>query len=138
MESLGHMEAFDIHLLGYSDTVTMALSKALGWDDSNSEGFDPTAPFAETGGKRLPGTSPVDLSCRQGAKEWQWLFDGAIEQKPESESEEDEESIVSTDSNTVSDHSKRDEDPEDGGPVEGTSEQPTNLEESQPNNEDSQ
>ncbi|KAJ3337051.1 NAD-dependent protein deacetylase sirtuin-1 [Kappamyces sp. JEL0680] len=104
MESLRHMQEFDIQLLGYSDTVTKALARSLGWDESNQPGFDPSQEPPAMVGKRLPGTIVGDLSCKKGLLDWQWLFEGAIDQKVviESSEEEEIESLVSEeDSNTI-------------------------------------
>ena len=97
MESLSHMSRFDVHLIGYSDIVTQALSRALGWDDdleSSSGGVDSS------------------LECVPGTLPWHWHFAGAIPPKvavPEEggvedvksdEESEDDESELSEDSNT--------------------------------------
>jgi hypothetical protein len=82
MESLPHMHNFDIHLLGYSDNVTMALAQQLGWTGDTD--------------------NTVNVEYRSGLLPWHWLFEGAIEKPVESDSESVEEtgSELTKDSNT--------------------------------------
>jgi hypothetical protein len=81
MESLQHMHNFDIHLLGYSDNVTMALAKKLGW---------------------IEDFSGLNLQHRNGVVPWYWLFEGAVEKVVDSDSESVGESgsEITKDSNT--------------------------------------
>ncbi|KAJ3274089.1 NAD-dependent histone deacetylase sir2 [Terramyces sp. JEL0728] len=64
MESLNHMEQFDVHLLGYCDSITKALLSKLGW------------------GKE------IQYEIKQGDEPWKWLFEGASEAVHEETSEE--------------------------------------------------
>lgn len=81
MESLRHMEHFDVHLLGYCDGITSALTKALEWD-SNVD---------------IPTVIPL-----KGKEDWHWCFDGAMGMDIELESSSsDSDSLISrADSNT--------------------------------------
>ncbi|KAJ3319923.1 NAD-dependent protein deacetylase sirtuin-1 [Boothiomyces sp. JEL0866] len=64
MESLNHMEQFDVHLLGYCDAITKALLSKLGWGDE------------------------IAFEMKEGDEPWKWLFEGASEVVPEESSEE--------------------------------------------------
>jgi hypothetical protein len=114
MESLKHMESFDIHLLGYSDIVTMALAKALGWVGEDGVeaplGLDTASRTpSSVAGKTLAGgisgrTIARDSICKEGVLPWHWLFEGAVEKPRESDSEsigeESDGSDMTEDSNT--------------------------------------
>lgn len=110
MESLKNMEQFDIHLLGYSDTVTQALVKGLGWDKADENvkngGLQSTtlSPISKSSTPFLP--SIPNLSFKSGRLPWQWMFEGAIEKPSESGEESigdssDLNSVMTDDSNTA-------------------------------------
>ena len=60
MESLKHMERFDVHLLGYSDTITRHLAKELGWDLGS--GKSTIVPGKPSGGSNISVTGSVNPS----------------------------------------------------------------------------
>lgn len=80
------MSRFDIHLLGYCDSITQQLSKALGWSNDD-----------------IPTLTP-----KAGPLAWQWFFPGAIEHSFESSSE-------SEDSNSSGDERTDEEEAETSG-----------------------
>lgn len=58
------MEQFDVHLLGYCDSITKALLSKLGWGDE------------------------IEFEMKQGDEPWKWLFEGASEVPHEETSDE--------------------------------------------------
>jgi hypothetical protein len=74
MESLPHMERFDIHLIGYSDAITQALAHKLGW----------TWPKDTV----LKYELDQALSYRVGEEPWKSFFEGGME-KPHQHSEDE-------------------------------------------------
>lgn len=78
LESLPHMHNFDIHLLGYSDNVTSAIAKELGWT----------------------GEVDCEVGFRKGLEPWFWIFEGGVDRVVESEIEIESGSEMTADSNT--------------------------------------
>jgi hypothetical protein len=107
MESLPHMEGFDIHLIGYSDVVTQALVHKLGWK------FPQDALVQQN-----PETN---LDYQAGSSPWKWMFAGAMEQPHQhsEESSEEEASDMTPDTPLTENRSEPDEDgPQDANVIE--------------------
>jgi NAD-dependent SIR2 family protein deacetylase len=90
MESLAHMENFDIHLLGYSDEITKKIIERLGWDDSNKANQSSSTPIPSINSHGQDNEYP-----QPGHLPWVWYFDGALSkplQFPKSDTESEHKS----------------------------------------------
>ncbi|KAI8928545.1 DHS-like NAD/FAD-binding domain-containing protein [Entophlyctis helioformis] len=95
MESLPHMQTFDVQLLGYCDTIVAELCRRLGWDLVH-----PQLPRLQN----LPAHDVLDDGSQAAAKIMQGqvphrhLFEGAIEASLGSDTEDDADSASDSDS----------------------------------------
>ncbi|TPX70928.1 hypothetical protein SpCBS45565_g01420 [Spizellomyces sp. 'palustris'] len=85
MESLPHMEGFDIHLLGYCDTICAQLCRMLEWDlkheklpGGSSLSLNETVDQAGPDHDRNRGAQEDGSCFRQGRQPHHYLFEGAI------------------------------------------------------------
>ncbi|KAJ2998844.1 NAD-dependent protein deacetylase sirtuin-1 [Globomyces sp. JEL0801] len=109
MESLPHMERFDIHLLGYCDTITTHLLEELDWiPKSHPTKSMKTLPglISPPSPKKIKDDGSVKAKYQQGRLPWHWLFDGAKVHDVRSDCESEDESDMS---NPEGDYSESDE-----------------------------